>query len=65
MKRQAWLELYKDSGGSWRWRRKAGNGQITNPSGEAFASKSNAKRAAVKAHPELSDYVRDVEPQFK
>jgi uncharacterized protein YegP (UPF0339 family) len=40
------FEIYSDSGGSFRWRLKAGNGQIVATSGEAFSSKSSATRAA-------------------
>ncbi len=38
--------IYKDSGGNYRWRLVAGNGQTVASSGEAFDSKSNARRAA-------------------
>ena len=38
--------VYKDSGGNYRWRLVAGNGQTIASSGEAFDSKSNAHRAA-------------------
>ncbi|HEV7719857.1 MAG TPA: DUF1508 domain-containing protein [Iamia sp.] len=40
------FEIYKDSAGEHRWRLRDGNNQITATSGEAFASKSNAERAA-------------------
>jgi len=30
----------------WRWHVRAANGQLTATSGEAFASRSNARRAA-------------------
>ena len=40
------FEIYEDAGGGARWRLVAGNGQTVASSGEAFASKSNAKRAA-------------------
>ncbi|MEO7118576.1 MAG: DUF1508 domain-containing protein [Candidatus Limnocylindrales bacterium] len=39
------FELYQDASGGWRWRARATNGQLTASSGEAFASKSNAKRS--------------------
>jgi uncharacterized protein YegP (UPF0339 family) len=64
-KRHAWLELYTDSSGQWRWRKVAANGRSTDNPGESFASKSNAKRAATGTHPDLKDYIRDVTPQFK
>jgi uncharacterized protein YegP (UPF0339 family) len=39
------IEVYKDKRGEWRVRERASNGKITT-SREAYASKSNAKRAA-------------------
>ena len=46
------FEVYADTGGHYRWRLKASNGQTVASSGESFASKSNAKEAAenVKEH---------------
>jgi len=38
--------VYTDSGGKHRWRLVASNGQTIASSGEAFDSKSNARRAA-------------------
>jgi uncharacterized protein YegP (UPF0339 family) len=38
--------VYEDASGEWHWRLKAANGEIVVSSGEAFASKSNAERAA-------------------
>jgi uncharacterized protein YegP (UPF0339 family) len=40
------FEIYADSAGNYRWRLKAGNGQIVGTSGESFDSRSNATRAA-------------------
>lgn len=40
------FEIYSDTGGNYRWRLKASNGQIVASSGESFDSKSNATRAA-------------------
>lgn len=40
------VEVYADAAGEWRWRLVAANGRIVAASAEAFASKSNAKRAA-------------------
>jgi uncharacterized protein YegP (UPF0339 family) len=37
------FEVYADTGGHYRWRLKASNGQTVASSGESFASKSNAK----------------------
>jgi uncharacterized protein YegP (UPF0339 family) len=39
-------EVYADTGGSYRWRAKAGNGQTVASSGESFYDRSNAQRAA-------------------
>lgn len=39
--------FYMDKGGKWRWRCKARNGRTVSVSGESFASKANAERAAV------------------
>ena len=36
------LSFYKDEADEWRWRIKAGNGQITHASSEGFVSKQNA-----------------------
>lgn len=40
------FEVYADKGGKHRWRARSSNGKIVASSGEAFASKSNAQRAA-------------------
>lgn len=40
------FEIYADSGGSYRWRLRSSNGQVIATSGESFASKANAIRAA-------------------
>jgi uncharacterized protein YegP (UPF0339 family) len=40
------FEIYEDSGGHYRWRIKSANGQIVASSGEGFASRANAVRAA-------------------
>jgi uncharacterized protein YegP (UPF0339 family) len=43
----AWkFEVYPDSGGNYRWRLVASNGQTVGSSGESFASKSNARESA-------------------
>jgi uncharacterized protein YegP (UPF0339 family) len=46
MKPARTLETYPDKGGRYRWRARALNGQITSASGQHFASRSNAIRAA-------------------
>jgi len=40
------MYVYKDIAGEWRWRIVHKNGEIVCVSGEAFASKSNATKAA-------------------
>jgi len=40
------FEIYADSGGGYRWRLVASNGQTVASSGESFASKANARDAA-------------------
>jgi uncharacterized protein YegP (UPF0339 family) len=40
------FEIYADAGGSYRWRLVSSNGQTIASSGESFASKANAVRAA-------------------
>jgi len=39
------FEVYPDQAGKYRWRFVVANGQTVATSGEAFASKGNAKRA--------------------
>lgn len=40
------IEIYPDVSNQWRWRARAKNKKITAASGESFASKTNATRAA-------------------
>jgi uncharacterized protein YegP (UPF0339 family) len=40
------FEIYADAGGNYRWRLVSSNGQTVATSGESFASKANATRAA-------------------
>lgn len=40
------FEVYEDKGGQWRWRLVHWNGNIVADSGEGYASRSNAERAA-------------------
>ena len=40
------LQVYADRGGKYRWRAKSSNGQTVASSGESFASKASAQRAA-------------------
>lgn len=46
MKPHRTIEVYPDSSSAYRWRVKARNGRITATSGESYASKRNAWRAA-------------------
>lgn len=39
------FEVYQDRAGEWRWRLRAGNGQIVADSGEGYATSSNARMA--------------------
>ena len=41
------FEAYADVSGKYRWRLKDGNGEKVASSGESFASKENARRAAL------------------
>jgi len=38
--------IYQDRSGKWRWRLRARNGNIVADSGQGYATKHNAKRAA-------------------
>lgn len=40
------FEIYRDAGGFYRWRLRSSNGQVVASSGESFASRANAERAA-------------------
>jgi len=40
------FEIYPDKQNEYRWRLVSSNGQIIASSGESFASKANARRAA-------------------
>lgn len=37
---------YQDSAGEWRWRLRSSNGNTVADSGEGYATRSNARRAA-------------------
>lgn len=49
MSRSARVEVFQDHAGAWRWRLVAGNGQVAGSSGEGFASRWGARRAAARA----------------
>lgn len=53
--------IYADTGGHYRWKLVASNGQTTASSGESFASKSNAREAAegVKASAQTAEIVEE------
>lgn len=51
MTRQAFIEVYEDSGGQFRWRKVAANGKRTSNPGEGYSRRWNAKRAARREHP--------------
>lgn len=42
------ITVYRDKAGGWRWRLKASNGRKVADSGEAYASQTNANRAAAR-----------------
>ncbi len=46
------IEVYTDDAGEWRWRAKAGNGEIV-CTGESHAEKSNCVRAARGVFPDV------------
>ena len=49
------IVVYRDRAGEYRWRVVAGNGRVVADSAEAYASKSNAVKAATRlAWAELS-----------
>ncbi len=39
------VEKYEDSAGEWRWRLRAGNGEIIATGSEGYVSKANVDRA--------------------
>ena len=46
------IMYYEDKSGEFRWKRKAANGEVIS-SGEGYATKSGAKRGALRANPDL------------
>lgn len=59
MRRTRVVEVYLDTAGEWRWRRRAGNGRIVADSGEGYVDRDNATRAAIAAFPD--DRVRHLD----
>lgn len=43
------VEVYRDTARKWRWRHKAGNGQIIADSGQGYTLRRSAIRAARRA----------------
>lgn len=58
----AHVELYEDESGGFRWRRVAGNGEVTGQ-GESYTRRSDAREAAAREYPGLSIF--DVEVEVK
>lgn len=56
-------EIYEDSSGEWRWRRKARNGEIIATSGEGYTRKDDAERAALRVFGEVHDAEQESETQ--
>jgi uncharacterized protein YegP (UPF0339 family) len=54
------VEVYRDAGGEWRWRRIAGNGEIVAASGEGYADRSGAVAAATRENQGLAIGFADV-----
>lgn len=52
-------QIYTDSSGKWRWRVRARNGRTITASGEAFASRASAKRAAIRVTGRDPEVVKD------
>lgn len=46
------IEIYSDAAGEWRWRRKAGNGEIVADSAEGYTERYAATVAAVREFPD-------------
>lgn len=46
-----YVEVYQDNAGEWRWRRKAGNGEIVADSGEGYETEGGASFAAAREFP--------------
>ncbi len=47
--------VFEDAAGEWRWHAKERKGRIMADSGEGYASKSNAKRAATRFQRLIAD----------
>jgi uncharacterized protein YegP (UPF0339 family) len=51
------VEIYEDSAGEFRWRRKAPNGEIIADSGEGYSVRADAHEAARRVNGDDVDYV--------
>ncbi len=49
------FELYKDAGGDFRWRLKAGNGQVIATPGQAYKAKADAKAGVERIQKDAKD----------
>lgn len=47
------VEVYKDNGGEWRWRRVAKNGRTIGVSGEGYRTRWGANRAAKRSNDDV------------
>lgn len=45
------VEVYRDTAGGWRWRRRAGNHRTTADSGEAYLTRWGCRWAARRNNP--------------
>lgn len=50
-----YIEVFRDGGGSWRWHRKAGNGEIVATNGEGLENKDYAVESAREYNEGVSD----------
>ena len=57
----AGIEVYEDAGGEFRWRLVHRNGNILGDSGEGYASRSNARRAADRVQEVVGDAAVDAD----
>lgn len=51
------FEIYLDHGGEYRWRLRAPNGLVIADSGEGYATRANAKRAAANVQARIASAV--------
>lgn len=46
------VEVYRDAGDDWRWRRRSTNGHITATSGEGYTNRTHAEHMARTLNPD-------------